>query len=214
MKKALDQAEKNARIRDSKIEEIIGEAEVGLSAEQQKMLLQILHKTTGDDYFIAKKRKKNDGVKFVQIITENLNYLCEVGYLTSAEKAFLLDISRYLEIKSNVIIEKAEVEYEEIKVNAATPTYLAKALGKSRAPLSVIMNDLLKKGILGVAEAGITTEEGRNCTSRTWFVNPNILCCGPKDNIDRATQQIFRRSLKNFTVGDTKKKHNLPIYLF
>nr|MDH3111189.1 MarR family transcriptional regulator [Priestia aryabhattai] len=109
MKKALEQAEKNARVRDSKIEEIIGEAEVGLSAEQQKMLLQILHKTTGDDYFIAKKRKKNDGVKFVQIITENLNYLCEVGYLTSAEKAFLLDISRYLEIKSNVIIEKAEV---------------------------------------------------------------------------------------------------------
>ncbi len=68
------------------------------------------------------------------------------------------------------------------------------------------MNDLLKKGILGVAEAGITTEEGRNCTSRTWFVNPNILCCGPKDKIDRATRQIFRRSLKNFTVGDTKKK--------
>lgn len=50
------------------------------------------------------------------------------------------------------------------------------------------MNDLFKKGILGVAEAGITTEEGRNCTSRTWFVNPNILCCGPKDKIDRATR--------------------------
>jgi len=53
-----------------------------------------------------------------------------------------------------------------------------------------------------------------SCTSRTWFLNPNILCCGPKDKIDRATQQIFRRSLKNFTVGDTKKKHKLPIYLF
>ncbi|MGF9946625.1 MarR family transcriptional regulator [Priestia megaterium] len=211
MKKALDQAEKKARIRDSRIEELIGQAGVGLSADQQKMLLQILHKTTGEDYFIGKRKKKTDGVKFVQMITENIDYLCEIGYLTQAEKAFLFEISRFLEFKSNVIVEK-NVE-DEGKPSAASPSYLAKKLNKTRTSVSKMMNELLDKGILGVAETGVTTEEGRICSSRTWFVNPNILCNAPKDEVDRATQQIFSKALRNIKVGE-KKKHKLPIYLF
>ena len=210
MKKALDQAEKKARVRDSRIEELIGQAEVGLSADQQKMLLQILHKTTGEDYFIGKRKKKTDGVKFVQMITENIDYLCEIGYLTQAEKAFLFEISRFLEFKSNVIVEK-NVE-DEGKPLAASPSYLAKKLNKTRTSVSKMMNELLDKGILGVAETGVTTEDGRICSSRTWFVNPNILCNAPKDEVDRATQQIFSKALRNIKVG--KKKHKLPIYLF
>jgi len=212
VKKALDQAEKKARVRDSKIEELIGQAEVGLSADQQKMLLQILHKTTGEDYFIGKRKKKTDGVKFVQMITENIDYLCEIGYLTQAEKAFLFEISRFLEFKSNVIVEK-NVENEG-KPSAASPSYLAKKLNKTRTSVSKMMNELLDKGILGVAETGVTTEDGRICSSRTWFVNPNILCNAPKDEVDRATQQIFSKALRNIKVGEAKKKHKLPIYLF
>ncbi|MBX9988903.1 MarR family transcriptional regulator [Priestia sp. Y58] len=212
MKKALDQAEKKARVRDSRIEELIGQAEVGLSADQQKMLLQILHKTTGEDYFIGKRKKKTDGVKFVQMITENIDYLCEIGYLTQAEKAFLFEVSRFLEFKSNVIVEK-NVE-DEGKPSAASPSYLAKKLNKTRTSVSKMMNELLDKGILGVAETGVTTEEGRICSSRTWFVNPNILCNAPKDEVDRATQQIFSKALRNIKVGEAKKKHKLPIYLF
>jgi len=212
VKKALDQAEKKARIRDSRIEELIGQADVGLSADQQKMLLQILHKTTGEDYFIGKRKKKTDGVKFVQMITENIDYLCEIGYLTQAEKAFLFEISRFLEFKSNVIVEK-NVE-DEGKPSAASPSYLAKKLNKTRTSVSKMMNELLDKGILGVAETGVTTEEGRICSSRTWFVNPNILCNAPKDEVDRATQQIFSKALRNIKVGEAKKKHKLPIYLF
>jgi hypothetical protein len=212
VKKALDQAEKKARIRDSRIEELIGQAEVGLSADQQKMLLQILHKTTGEDYFIGKRKKKTDGVKFVQMITGNIDYLCEIGYLTQAEKAFLFEISRFLEFKSNVIVEK-NIE-DEGKPSAASPSYLANKLNKTRTSVSKMMNELLDKGILGVAETGVTTEEGRICSSRTWFVNPNILCNAPKDEIDRATQQIFSKALRNIKVGETKRKHKLPIYLF
>jgi hypothetical protein len=212
VKKALDQAEKKARVRDSRIEELIGQAEVGLSADQQKMLLQILHNTTGEDYFIGKRKKKTDGVKFVQMITENIDYLCEIGYLTQAEKAFLFEISRFLEFKSNVIVEK-NVE-DEGKPSAASPSYLAKKLNKTRTSVSKMMNELLDKGILGVAETGVTTEDGRICSSRTWFVNPNILCNAPKDEVDRATQQIFSKALRNIKVGEAKKKHKLPIYLF
>ncbi|PFC35666.1 MarR family transcriptional regulator [Bacillus cereus] len=207
----IDQAEKKSRVKENKVEDFLEQANIGLSAEQQQVLLQILHSTTGDDYFIGKKKKRTDGVKFVQMITENIDYLCEIGYLTQPEKAFLFELSRFLEFKSNVVVEKNDVE---VKPNAASPSYLAKKLGKTRTSISKVMNDLLVKGILGVAETGITTEDGRSCSSRTWFVNPNILCNAPKDDIDRATQQIFAKSLRNIQLEGSKKKHKLPIYLF
>lgn len=96
----------------------------------------------------------------------------------------------------------------------ATPSYFAEQFGKKRTSISTTMNCLLKKGILGVAQAGMTTEDGRICTSRTWFVNPNIICCSPKDGVDKATQHIFSKSLRNFRIKDDKKKNNFPIYLF
>ncbi|MBJ8107856.1 MULTISPECIES: MarR family transcriptional regulator [Bacillus cereus group] len=207
----FEDAEKKAKVRENKVEDLIGQAQLGLSAEQQQLLLQVLHSTTGEDYFIGKKKKRTDGVKFVQMITENIDYLCEIGYLTQPEKAFLFDISRFLEFKSNVIVEKND---DEVKPNAASPSYLAKKLGKTRTSISKMMNDLLAKGVLGVAETGVTTEDGRTCSSRTWFVNPNVLCNAPKDDVDRATQQIFARALRDIQLEGSKKKHKLPIYLF
>jgi len=213
VKKALEEAEKNARLRDSNIEEIIGQVAVGLSADQQKLLLEVLHNTTGENYFIGKRKKKTDGVKFVQIIMDNYNYLCKINYLSSAEKAFLMDLTPYLEFKTNIIVERSDDE-EEVDADSASPSYLAKVFNKNRGNISSLMNGLLAKGILAVAESGMTTDDGRVCTSRTWFVNPNIMCCSPKDGVDKATQKIFKRSLKNFKVEGSSKKHQLPIYLF
>lgn len=213
MKKALEEAEKKARLRDSNIEEIIGQVAVGLSADQQKLLLEVLHNTTGENYFIGKRKKKTDGVKFVQIIMDNYNYLCKINYLSSAEKAFLMDLTPYLEFKTNIIVERSDDE-EEVDADSASPSYLAKVFNKNRGNISSLMNGLLAKGVLAVAESGMTTDDGRVCTSRTWFVNPNIMCCSPKDGVDKATQKIFKRSLKNFKVEGSSKKHQLPIYLF
>jgi hypothetical protein len=213
VKKALEEAEKKARLRDSNIEEIIGQVAVGLSADQQKLLLEVLHNTTGENYFIGKRKKKTDGVKFVQIIMDNYNYLCKINYLSSAEKAFLMDLTPYLEFKTNIIVERSDDE-EEVDADSASPSYLAKVFNKNRGNISSLMNGLLAKGILAVAESGMTTDDGRVCTSRTWFVNPNIMCCSPKDGVDKATQKIFKRSLKNFKVEGSSKKHQLPIYLF
>lgn len=39
-----------------------------------------------------------------------------------------------------------------------------------------MINSFIEKGVLAVVESGMTTEDGRICTSRTWFVNPNIMC--------------------------------------
>lgn len=155
------------------------------------------------------KEKRTDGVKFVQMITENIDYLCEIGYLTQPEKAFYLSFHGSWNLNQTLLLKNDD----EIKPYAASPSYLAK-IRKTRTSISKIMNDLLVKGILGVAESGVTTEDGRSCSSRTWFVNPNILCNAPKDDIDRATQQIFAKSLRNIQCEGSKKKHKLPIYLF
>ncbi|YCA46537.1 MarR family transcriptional regulator (plasmid) [Bacillus sp. JZ8] len=199
--------------------ELLGQVGVGLSSDQQKMLLEILHKTTGENYFIGKKKKKSDGVKFVQLIMENINFLNEIGYLKPSEESFLFKLTPYIEFKSNVLIEKVkysdvDIDESEVTTSALTPTYLSKEFKFTRKHVSSVMNSLLEKGVLGVAEAGMTTEDGRVCTSRTWFVNPNIMCCSPKDGIDKATQHIFKRSLRNFKIDGSNKKHRLPVYLF
>lgn len=211
---ASEQAERNARMRDFRLEKQQAEQLKGFSKEQIDQVLTMMKQITGEDYFFGKKKKPSDKVRFTQMINENIEYLSKIGYLTNAEKAFLFDLAPYLEFKTNILVERSYGDDEEIDANGATPSYLAEHLGKERARVSNIMNALLKKGILGVAEAGMTTEEGRICTSRTWFVNPNILCCSPKDGVDKATQKIFKKSLRNFKVKDDKRKHNLPIYLF
>ncbi|MDY0855557.1 MarR family transcriptional regulator [Bacillus thuringiensis] len=213
----FEHAEKKAKVRDSKIDSIYEKLEGsgGLSEEERVIMLQVLSKMSGgEEYFIGKKKKPTDRVRFVQIITDNINYLCKIGYLTNAEKAFLIDLIPYIEFKTNILVECSDEDSDEIDTDAATPSYLAKKLGKGRSNLSVLMNGLLEKGILAVAESGMTTDDGRICSSRTWFVNPNILCCSPKDGVDKATMKIFKKSLRNFKVDGDKKKHNLPIYLF
>ncbi|PHE35003.1 MarR family transcriptional regulator, partial [Bacillus toyonensis] len=171
--------------------------------------LQMLSKMSGgEEYFIGKKKKPTDRVRFVQIIMDNIDYLIEIGYLSSKEEAFLFKLTSSVEFKTNVLVERETN-------NPASPTYLAEKFKMTRQSISSVMNGLLKKGVLAVAQSGVTTEDGRVCTSRTWFVNPNVMCCSPKDGIDKATQHIFRNSLRNFKVEDQgKKKHKLPIYLF
>ncbi|MGF9815809.1 MULTISPECIES: MarR family transcriptional regulator [Bacillus cereus group] len=212
MTKVVDfgQAEKKAKIRDSKIDSIYDQLQTGgYSEEERAILLQMLSKMSGgEEYFIGKKKKPTDRVRFVQIIMDNIDYLIEIGYLSSKEEAFLFKLTSSVEFKTNVLVERETN-------NPASPTYLAEKFKMTRQSISSVMNGLLKKGVLAVAQSGVTTEDGRVCTSRTWFVNPNVMCCSPKDGIDKATQHIFRDSLRNFKVEDQgKKKHKLPIYLF
>lgn len=209
----FEEAEKKAKTRDNKIDSIYDQLQAGgYSDEEKAMLLQLLNKATGgEEYFIGKKKKPTDRVKFVQIIMDNYNYLLKINYLTNAEKAFLMDLVPYIEFKTNIIVERANEE-NEFDSDSATPSYLSRELKRERSKISKMMNVLMKKGLLAVAETGTTTEDGRICTSRTWFVNPNIMCCSPKDGIDKATQKIFKKALRNF-IAEDGKKHKLPIYL-
>lgn len=207
------QAEKNARLRDFEIEkQEFQQQHNDVSKEELEMAMETMAKATGKELYIGTKKSPQSKVRFVQMITDNFYYLAKIKYLTNAEKAFLIDLLPYVEFKTNIIVERANDE-NEFDSDSATPSYLAKELERDRAKVSKMMNNLMKMGILAVAEAGTTTEDGRICTSRTWFVNPNIMCCSPKDEVDKATQRIFKKSLRNILAEDGKK-HNLPVYLF
>ncbi|MGG1444205.1 MarR family transcriptional regulator [Brevibacillus laterosporus] len=205
----FDHAERKAKKRDLEIAE--QRENTQSNREKKEQILNDLKELTGDEYYIAKKKKITDGVKFAQMIMENVNFLVKIGYLTDPECAFLFKISSYLDFKTNVIVQKSKNENALI---SATPAYLAEEFRKTRTSISTMMNGLIKKGILAVAETGITDQVDKVCKSRTWFVNPNIVCCAPKDQIDTATKLIFRDALKNIRIKEDNKKYKLPIYLF
>lgn len=181
-----------------------------------KQFSEAYKELTGEEPMIYHKKKQNTKVAFAQIIQHNVQVLVETGYLTNAEKSFLIDISGYLEFKTNCIVEKETKNKkfdEDTLPKSASITYISKILKCSRTTASNLMNSLFTKGILSTAEVGMVTENGRVCTSRTWIMNPNIMFCGDKTDIDPLLQRIFADSLKNIK-DENGKKIKLPVRLF
>ncbi|MEX5523009.1 MarR family transcriptional regulator [Bacillus cereus] len=187
-----------------------------LQKEQLGQALETLQDLTGNEYYIGRKRDKFAKVEFSQVIHATLLYLVKIKYLTTSEKALLLDLMLFLEVGTNILIEKniLDDQIDPDAINSASVQYLANELGRQREALSKMMKVLKRKGILACAESGFKDETGRICTKRTWLMNPNIICCGKKENIDRVTKYIFKDILRNFKVEGSSEIHNLPIYFF
>lgn len=186
--------------------------------EMAQSLLEQYNALTGENHFIGKKKHQNAKVAFAQIIQHNVQVLVENGYLTSAEESFILKLSGYLEFKTNCLIEKESKNQKQneadLSAKSATPSYIAKIVGCTRTTASTMMNNLKKKGILANAETGMVTETGRVCTSRTWIMNPNIIFCGDKTDIDPLLQRIFKHSALNNITDKNNRKVKLPVKLF
>ncbi|HDR3897068.1 MULTISPECIES: MarR family transcriptional regulator [Bacteria] len=213
----LNQAEDNARKRDvKKQEKIHNKHYTSLQEEQLGQALETLQDLTGNEYYIGRKRDKFAKVEFSQVIHVTLLYLVKIKYLTTSEKALLLDLMLFLEVGTNVLIEKniLDNQIDPDAINSASVQYLANELGRQREALSKMMTILKRKGILACAESGFRDETGRICTKRTWLMNPNIICCGKKERIDKVTKHIFKDILRNFKVEGSSEIHNLPIYFF
>ncbi|MBD2794483.1 hypothetical protein [Xenorhabdus szentirmaii] len=213
----LNQAEDNARKRDvKKQEKIHNKHYTSLQEEQLGQALETLQDLTGNEYYIGRKRDKFAKVEFSQIIHPNMLFINKIKLLTSSEKVILLDLSPFLEVGSNVLIEKNidTLNVDPDKINSASIEYLASEIGRPRQRLSPLMTSLKNKGILACAESGFKDENGRVCTKRTWLINPNIICCGKKERIDKVTKHIFKDILRNFKVEGSSEIHNLPIYFF
>ncbi|MBD2782993.1 hypothetical protein, partial [Xenorhabdus szentirmaii] len=172
----LNQAEDNARKRDvKKQEKIHNKHYTSLQEEQLGQALETLQDLTGNEYYIGRKRDKFAKVEFSQVIHVTLLYLVKIKYLTTSEKALLLDLMLFLEVGTNVLIEKniLDNQIDPDAINSASVQYLANELGRQREALSKMMTILKRKGILACAESGFRDETGRICTKRTWLMNPN-----------------------------------------
>lgn len=208
-------ADMNAKKRDREIENDKNAPEEIL--DEVKSAFRKIKEITGEDYFFGKKKNQNSRVAFTQLMTHNIQLLMKINYLTNAEESFLFRISSLLDFKTNIIVEEgyknASTRTSRDIPAVAGPQYLADLNGVHRTTMSRMMNTLKKKGILGTADTGTRTEDGRYCNSRTWFVNPNIIYCGEKSDIDQTVQMIFRDSLK-YLKDQNGKKVKLPTRLF
>ncbi|HEF7293150.1 TPA: MarR family transcriptional regulator, partial [Bacillus cereus] len=93
----LEQAERNARLRDIENSKILSEEEMYIANELQA-------KANSHGMKLVPERKIKNKAKFVQIIQQNIQYLFEIDYLTNAEKVFLLDISMCVGFLSNCLV--------------------------------------------------------------------------------------------------------------
>lgn len=194
------EAENNARIRDFKNEsEKFKHAYHGVDQEEINKAMETLSKATGGkEIYIGIKKSPQSKVKFVQLIQDNWNYALEIGYLTDEEILFLMRIQRFLQFKSNCIVD-------DIHSRSAVPmtqTQIAECLGTSKAKVSRVLKQLQNKGI--IVKAVGQEIEGNNVRTNAIFINPNIMYSGERDNIEVTLKALFQKSksiLKDFPVA-------------
>ena len=140
----LEQAEKNARLRDIENSKILSEEEMYIANELQA-------KAGSRGMKLVPERKIKNKAKFVQIIQQNIQYLFEIDYLTNAEKVFLLDISMCVGFLSNCLVSDINSK-EQIPL---TQRELAKKIGRHETEVSPLIRKLIDKGIIARSESGI-----------------------------------------------------------
>ncbi|MGE6868781.1 MULTISPECIES: MarR family transcriptional regulator [Bacillaceae] len=186
------EAEKKARLRDFENEKILTQEEIEQANEIQS-------KANSRKMILIPEKKVKNRARFVQMIQENLLYLREIKYLTTAEKTFLMDIAPHIEIESNCIVEDVR------KVNSMplTQSDIAMVLGRKKQNVNPIIKGLLDKGIFARSESGL---EDNNVRSYALFVNPHIMFSGDRDKVNGTLKAMFRK-----TTPELKK---LPEKLF
>ncbi|QDZ83847.1 MULTISPECIES: helix-turn-helix domain-containing protein [unclassified Streptomyces] len=192
MSRNFKEAEKKARLRDFENEKILTQEEIEQANEIQS-------KANSRKMILIPEKKVKNRARFVQMIQENLLYLREIKYLTTAEKTFLMDIAPHIEIESNCIVEDVR------KVNSMplTQSDIAMVLGRKKQNVNPIIKGLLDKGIFARSESGL---EDNNVRSYALFVNPHIMFSGDRDKVNGTLKAMFRK-----TTPELKK---LPEKLF
>jgi DNA-binding MarR family transcriptional regulator len=186
------EAERKARLRDLESEKILTDEELQKATELQT-------KANSRGMVLIPERKIKNKARFVQLIQENILYLRDLKYLTTAEKNFLMDIVPNVEFSSNCLVD----DCSKVNPMPLTQTDLAGILGKKKQNVNPIIKGLIDKGILARSESGL---EDNNVRAYALFVNPHIMFSGDKDKINGTLKAMFRK-----TPNQLKK---LPIKLF
>jgi predicted transcriptional regulator len=179
LKKALDEASKNARLRDLKTEQV-------LSREEMELVNELQAKANARGMKLVPERKIKNRAKFAQCIQQNWEYLRSIKYLTMQEKSFLLDILPNVGFLSNCLVD----DVTKKSPIPLTQKDIADLLGTNKSKISKIVRSLMNKGIIARSETGI---EGNNVRAYALFINPNIIFSGDKDAVNPTLKAMFSR---------------------
>ncbi|HAJ4014869.1 MarR family transcriptional regulator [Heyndrickxia sporothermodurans] len=193
------QAERNARKRDFENQkEKFKQDHRGVDQKEADDALKTLSKATGKEILVITKRSPQSKVRFVQLIQDNWNYALETGFFTDEEMLFLMRIQRFLQFKSNCIVD-------DIHSRSAVPMTqkaLAEKLGTSAPKVSRLVNGLVEKGVIVKAQG--QKIEGNNVRTYALFINPNIIYSGERDNVETTLKALFTNAkplFKDFPVA-------------
>lgn len=195
------EAEKNAKVRDLEIEKKKFEQEHnGVSKDDLEKAMELISKATGKEHYIGTKRSPQSRVKFVQLIQDNWDYAIENKRLDDEEILFLMRIQRKLAFKSNCIVFDIHAK-EQIPM---TQKDIADFLGVDKSRVSKLVKKLMDKGI--IVRAMGHKKEGVNARAYSLYINPNLMFCGDKSNVEETLKTMF--------INAKEKTKDFPIQLF
>jgi predicted transcriptional regulator len=182
LEKALETAERKARLRDIENSQVLSQEELDLANQLQAKA------NAGKMKLVPEKKIKNKA-KFAQIIQPNWGYLFEIDYLKTEEYKFLNRVIPYIGFRSNCLVD-------DINKKSPVPlsqSDLAQKLGSSKPTVSRLVKQLIDKGIMSKAESG---KDDVNARMYALYINPHIIYCGDRDNINETLQTMFRKTPK------------------
>lgn len=182
LEKALEAAERKARLRDIENSQVLSQEELDLANQLQAKA------NAGKMKLVPEKKVKNKA-KFAQIIQPNWGYLFEIDYLKTEEYKFLNRVIPYIGFRSNCLVD-------DINKKSPVPlsqSDLAQKLGSSKSTVSRLVKQLIDKGIMSRAESG---KDDVNARMYALYINPHIIYCGDRDNINETLQTMFRKTPK------------------
>ncbi|PGA17722.1 hypothetical protein COL65_15120 [Priestia aryabhattai] len=180
LEKALEAAERKARLRDIENSQVLSQEELDLANQLQAKA------NAGKMKLVPEKKIKNKA-KFAQIIQPNWGYLFEIDYLKTEEYKFLNRVIPYIGFRSNCLVD-------DINKKSPVPlsqSDLAQKLGSSQPTVSRLVKQLIDKGIMSKAESG---KDDVNARMYALYINPHIIYCGDRDNINETLQTMFRKT--------------------
>jgi len=113
----------------------------------------------------------------------------EIDYLKTEEYKFLNRVIPFIGFRSNCLVD-------DINKKSPVPlsqSDLAQKLGSSKSTVSRLVKQLIDKGIMSRAESG---KDDVNARMYALYINPHIIYCGDRDNINETLQTMFRKTPK------------------
>lgn len=190
----FSEAERNARMRDLQNSKVLTDEEMEMAND-----LQAKANSRGMK-LIPEKRVKNKA-EFVQFIQKNWKYLNEIKYLSTAEKAFLLDIMPHIGFISNALVENPSGKPQM----PLTQEALGLKIGKDKSQMTKLVKPLVAKGVLERTAGAV---QDNNTKAFVIYVNPHIMYSGDRDNINPTLQTMFQKYMNKPVFK------NLPIRFF